>query len=333
MASCGNVHNESDCVAIVSTLKRHGYFDASKVTNTLQGSIWSSTPHGYSKPVIVKVTNKLLVRNCRGKANGKQFEVQENIFKERAILKYLSTAKHPCNAIVKYIDWFEDEFNYFLVEEHGGFPLFEFVQKAHDFIRVGKLSISEWHKMVQLIFKQMVEALDFMHRHRVAHFDISLENMLISEVEVTIDSEEKLHFILKGVQIKICDFGLVDIFESKIRSKTGVKTSFMSTKKCGKTLYKSPEMLCGVKVDAAKNDVWCLGVSLFMMLIGGSPFSSATRGDDNFRRVMDGEMMQFLKDWKRDHYVTKELAQMMQSMLQYEDRRISLSDLKKLIAL
>jgi len=201
--------------------------------------------------------------------------------------------------------------------------------KAHDFIRSGKLPISEWHSMVQLIFKQMVEALEFMHCHRVAHFDISLENMLISEVEVTIDSEDQLHFILKDVEIKICDFGLVDIFESKIRTPNGISTSFISTKKCGKTLYKSPEMLCGVKVDAAKNDVWCLGVTLFMMLIGGSPFSSATRGDDTFRRVMNGEMLEFLKDWKRDHYVTNEMVLIMQSMLQYEDRRISLYDLKK----
>merc|ERR1719410_1356174 len=183
--------------------------------------------------------------------------------------------------------------------------------------------------MVQLLFKQMVDALDFMHRHRVAHFDISLENMLISEVEVSIDPSDQMHFVLDDVELKICDFGLVDIFNTKIATTSGPKISFMSTKKAGKTLYKSPEMLTGTKVDAVKNDIWCLGVTLFMMLIGGCPFSKATRDDDNFRRVMNGEMVDILTDWSRDCYVTAEVVDMLQSMLQYEGQRTSLSDLKK----
>jgi len=328
MASTKRVHKDSDSRTVVSTLKQHGYFEASKVADTLQGSIWSCTPHGRTEAVIVKVTDKDLVQRRLGLHNGKEYEVQENIFKERAILKYLSTAKVPCKAIVKYIEWFEDDSSYFLVEEHGGFPLFEFVQKAHDFIQIGKLPISEWHKMAQLIFKQMVDALDFMHRHRCAHFDISLENMLISEVDVEIDPKtDRMSFILEGVQIKFCDFGLVDIFKTK--TKSGSKTNFMSTKNAGKTLYKSPEMQSHGVVDAAKNDVWCLAVSLFMMLLGGCPFSKAVRDDVHFQRIIGGEMKGLLADWKRDHYVTAEQVELMQSMLQYEKRRPSLLKLKQ----
>ena len=307
----------------------HPFCRSSSILSDETGSIWSAVPRGSTKPVIIKVTNKTLVRHGLGVANGRQWEVQENIFKERAILKYLSSAKRPCKSIVKYIEWFEDDLNYFLVEQHGGFPLFDFVEKAHAFIGIGKLSISEWHKMVQRLFKQMVDAVDFMHRHRVAHFDISLENMLIPNIDVMIDNTEQMHFVLDDVQLKICDFGLVDIFKSKIATESGPKISFISTKKAGKTLYKSPEMLTGKRCDAVKNDIWCLGVTLFMMLIGACPFSRASNDDETFRKMMNGEMMKMLQLWKRDSYVTEDMVDLLQSILQYEVSRISLSDLKQ----
>merc|ERR1711933_349183 len=91
----------------------------------------------------------------------------------------------------------------------------------------------------------------------------------------------------------------------------------------------SPEMTTGKKVDAAKNDVWCLGVTLFMMLIGGCPFSKASDSDETFRRMMNGEILKVLGEWSRDQYVTKEVLEMMESMMKYEAQRISLSDLKE----
>ena len=58
--------------------------------------------------------------------------------------------------------------------EHGGHPLFDFVTKVHHYINMGKLQISEWHKLVQILFKQMVDTTDYMHSQNVANFDISL---------------------------------------------------------------------------------------------------------------------------------------------------------------
>lgn len=106
--------------------------------------------------------------------NNKKYFVHENILKERAILKYLTTSKDTPESIVKYIGWFNDEKNYYLVMQNGGSSLFDFVTKAHQYIKIGKIDITEWHKLVQLIFKQMVDAVDYHHQKNVANFDISL---------------------------------------------------------------------------------------------------------------------------------------------------------------
>ena len=108
------------------------------------------------------------------------------------------------------------------------------------------------------------------------------------------------------------------------------KCSFLTKKKAGKKNYKSPEMIANKKVIcAASNDVWCLGVCLFMLLIGGSPWQKAEFGSPNFDIVMRGEMGKILKKWNRQSYVNKELVNLLNSIFQPECQRITISELKQ----
>ena len=98
--------------------------------------------------------------------------------------------------------------------EHGGSGLFKFVKDAHAFISEGHLSHIEWEKAVKVIFKQMVEAIEFIHSKNVCHFDISLENMLISDVFVEVNrknnlSKPSIEFMTEDIQVKLCDFGMI----------------------------------------------------------------------------------------------------------------------------
>ncbi len=70
--------------------------------------------------------------------------------------------------------------NYCLVEEDGGHGVFELVQRAQLLIRSGRLDVPEYHKLVRVMFRQMVEAVAFCHQQNVCHFDVSLENFLVS---------------------------------------------------------------------------------------------------------------------------------------------------------
>jgi len=315
---------------IKSALKQNGYFNAVKLCDTLQGSIWKSQEPQTRQPVVIKVTNKKLHSNHVVMIDGKQYYVHENIMKERAILKYLTTAKDSPKEIVKYINWFTCDKNYYLVMENGGHSLFDFVAKAHEYIKIGKVEISEWQKLVQLLFKQMVNTIAYMHEKNVANFDISLENMLVNDIDVSIDEGDNLKFITDDennpIQMKMCDLGLSELY----KNDTNGNPVFTTGKNAGKHNYKSPEMIRGDdELNAASNDIWCLGVSLFMMLIGGSPWERADINDKHFRLIMDGKMMKIIEKWGRAKYLNTEIVDLLDKIFKYEDKRITISELKQ----
>ena len=59
--------------------------------------------------------------------------------------------------------------------EDGGQSLLLFVQKAYKMIERNKLDIAEWLKVCHLLFKQMIECIEYIHSKNISHFDISLE--------------------------------------------------------------------------------------------------------------------------------------------------------------
>lgn len=67
--------------------------------------------------------------------------------------------------------------------------------------------------------------------------------------------------------VKVCDFGW-----------SVYRASEMRTTFCGTPLYLSPEVLIGDSYDESI-DVWALGVILFEIVFGGSPFG-ITRQED-----------------------------------------------------
>ena len=107
--------------------------------------------------------------------NGDEYKIQENIIEETSILKYLSNNNAP-NGLAKFIDSFDDDQNYFLVMEHGGDGLFEFVMKAHKLINQGLLSIAEWQRFCKMAFKQMVDVIDWLHNKMKLRFITLLLN-------------------------------------------------------------------------------------------------------------------------------------------------------------
>ena len=115
--------------------------------------------------------------------------------------------------------------NYYLVMEDGGQSLFDFVERAHKCIQAKKLEISQWLKMCKIIFKQMVQCLEYIHTKNVAHFDISLENYLINDVKINVIEDGKFEFSFDDrVQCKLCDFGLASYFPND---------DFTTSKYCG----------------------------------------------------------------------------------------------------
>lgn len=306
-----------------------GYENVSKIVNTMQGMVVSADHIPSDTKVVIKITSRRLHDRGAAIINGVEYLVDENILAERSVIRYLSDKDKCPPSIVKYVDFFKSQSNYYLVQEFGGkHTLHDFARKVHRMIESGKVSIADWRETTKVIFQQMLEAVDFLHSHNCCHFDLSLENFLISEVEVELKENERgqsqIGFVADTIQIKLCDFGLSRVFEKG--------SDFQCRRFVGKPTYWSPEIASHddhSKFNAKSNDIWCLGVCLYMLAVGGHPFQTASAEDASFKTIVNDGVEMLLKKWKMNHYVSSEMAKCMRLLFRYEGDRVDLEGLRQ----
>lgn len=306
--------NEESNYAYQKTLGKFGYTEVRVISPSLQGTIIEASFSEQSKrgfdTIIIKVTNKRLHELKRSNKNGKTFRVYENVIKEKGLLMYL-TMNNPPKALVCFEQFFEDDFNYFLVMEHGGEDFFDWIVQCHKWIRDHKLTLKQWNQYLRDLMMQITELLLWLHtRMHVCHLDVSLENMLIKNNKWKYDKSGGIR-LSRRMQVKFCDFGLAEYFENN---------DFMSTKYVGKTHYKAPKVYAKKETfDARAADIWSFGVSFFMMLIGAPPYKLPTDTDDHFPYVKKNNVLGILQKWNREHYLNKYTLDMLNIMLCYEE--------------
>jgi len=315
-----------------AVLGRFGYTKLKVITATLQGHIFVakkvSSKKSKEKSVVIKKTLKSLHSEHVTVQNGRKFGIYENILKECIILKHLT--EHRAGLIMtsftKYDCFFDDATAYYLSMEHGGEDLFDFIISAHQLIASDQLQIKEWRKFSKYLFWQMIVVTHWLHSDmRTAHLDISLENLLIKNatfvpIKNSVNAKGEPRFTVNSnVQIKLCDFGLAEVFETD---------DFECAKFCGKTNYKAPEVYAKEEVfDARKADVWSLGVVLFCMLVGSPPYNKPSESDQAYLYVKNGIIDQLLFQWERNHFITLKVLDLMHKMLCFEsEERVLVED-------
>jgi serine/threonine protein kinase len=97
---------------------------------------------------------------------------------------------------------------------------------------------------------QILDALDYIHKHGVVHRDLKPENIMVDEHD----------------HVKLIDFGIA----SKEGSRRLTYTGFSQT--LGTPDYISPEQVKGKRGDQ-RSDLYAMGVMLYEMLTGRTPFS------------------------------------------------------------
>ena len=204
----------------------------------------------------------------------------------------LRAADHP--NIIKLFAVFEDKvYLYLLMEECCGGSLFERLEKKN----MKKNTFSE--AKAAKIFKQILEALNYLHSHGVCHRDLKPENIMFSTME------ENSH-------IKLIGFLLCKIFkgEDNIMKNT-----------VGTLFYMAPEVIKGEYNE--KCDIWALGVILYIILCGKPPFYSKNE-DELKEKIINIEYSFNHEEFKN---VSKEAMNVISKIFVTEDKRPTASEL------
>lgn len=132
------------------------------------------------------------------------------------------------------------------------------------------------------IFKQVLRGVSYLHEHGIAHRDIKLENLLMTD----------------DGHIKITDFGVSEVFcgdhpgvaISRGLCGQGMRNARRSAPGiCGSKPYISPEVLAHEKdYDPTKLDVWACGILFMTMCLCGNPWQSASQKEVNYAAFMEG---------------------------------------------
>ncbi|KAI0319448.1 kinase-like domain-containing protein [Amylostereum chailletii] len=116
-------------------------------------------------------------------------------------------------------------------------------------------------------FRQILDGVRFIHGEGVCHRDLKPENLLL-------DAAGK---------VKISDFGLSSVYKLKETGRTR-----MLSDRCGSLPYVAPELNSTEPYEAEPIDVWGVGVILFTMLVGNTPWDEPTKRSREFNRYVSG---------------------------------------------
>ncbi|XP_064459312.1 uncharacterized protein LOC135369725 [Ornithodoros turicata] len=208
--------------------------------------------HGYTTGKVLGSgsysTVRLVMKNgvtyaCKIISKEKSSPIYRTKFLPRE-LKILGSMKHPHIARVDTI--IEEPAKVFIMMELAtGGDLLEKIQKVR--------RLDEKHTHVY--FMQLASALAYLHKNDVAHRDLKCENVLLTSADV----------------VKLTDFSF-----SRYCTNPDNKMKELSSTFCGSEAYAAPEILQGIRYLPKQEDVWSLGVILYVMVTGLLPFESGS---------------------------------------------------------
>ncbi len=210
-----------------------------------------------TEPVRRKVALKIIKPGMDTKEVVARFEAERQA---------LALMNHPNIARVFDVGATESGRPYFVMELVRGVPINEFCDHQ-------RLSTSQRLEL----FVDVCRAVQHAHQKGIIHRDLKPSNVLVSEIDGSLVP-------------KVIDFGVAKAVNQKLVEQT-VYTQF--SQMIGTPLYMSPEQAGTGVVDVdTRSDVYSLGVLLYELLTGSTPFDRDTMknaGFDEVRRIIREE--------------------------------------------
>ena len=127
------------------------------------------------------------------------------------------------------------------------------------------------------IFFKIINTVKYLHENNIVHCDLKPENILLD----------------KYFNPKLNDFGFSQEF---------IGNNSLLHKYSGTQNYSSPDVRFAFSkgYDGIKNDIFSLGVLLFVMTIGQFPFETTTYSDEKYKHIIKGR---FTKFWEFFNYI------------------------------
>ena len=200
-------------------------------------------------------------------------------------IEVLKTVDHP--NIIKLFDCYYDRNFYYMVEEYcSGGDLFDYIQEEKCFTE----------KKAKIIFKQLLSAINHLHKKKIVHRDLKPENIVFIKTKYN------------GIFIKIIDFGASITFKGQNLSQ-----------ELGTIYYIAPEVFMNNYNEKA--DIWSCGIILYTMLCGHPPFYGGDESEIK-AKILHSRLTFPPKDFKN---ISSEAIEFLKLLLTYEPNKKTFS--------
>lgn len=173
-----------------------------------------------------------------------------------------------CPDVAQLLDVYETNQEVHLVLEycHGG-DLFDCIKRRRQTqIEKGLILQGIFNEAeTASVAKTLLTVLDILHQRHIVHRDIKPENILLVNED---DGSGQLH-------VKLTDFGLARMLDGEEDTATedpAIRRS-RAYSRVGSDYYAAPEVYMGLGYDTPV-DIYSLGVTLYVMLVGAPPSTS-----------------------------------------------------------
>lgn len=249
--TCKRLHRHSDCsVPVAWDSQRFKHVDTIQAAARNMGTVELAEDQHTGRRVAIKAMPLSWTGNNHNEFLCLHPKENEMPWRDVAITHYLSKdAKLDC--VCEFVGLFRrsgdesDEICLVLSYCAGG-DLFSWLEASTPIS-----AFSDREALQRTVLRRVFQAVNEVHKHGIAHGDLSLENVLVKA-----DEERRTD----TVDICLIDFGAA--------------TSLRACGLRGKPSYQAPEMHTGDEYDAQAADSFSLGVIAYTLLVGNYPWAS-----------------------------------------------------------